>query len=218
MNAAPQDIANVRDITAKNTVKKRKKRKKRVGRTAQTFIAVATVMLALIILFTAAAAGVIYLIYDSTSDSSGLYSLKLTKNGKTVKTVSAEAANNVYGLYVPYSAISQIADISVAGDDKKINLVCLPSQSMITCTDDSTQIYVNGSSARLSIPVMFTENDYLLPIELFQNFVFGIDVEMGENGVCTLSRNDDSGDIRLKMSPVSDMQKAYFPESYKKYE
>ncbi len=210
MNGMPQDTAVVK--------KPVKKRKKRFGRTAQTFAAVAVVMLTLIILFTAAGAGIIYKIYDSTSENSGLYSLKLTKNGKTIKTVSASAANNVYGLYVPYSAVSQIADISVAGDSRKINLVCLPSQSMITCTDNSTQIYINGSSARLSIPVMFTETDYLLPIELFQNFVFGIDVEFGTNGVCTLARNDASGDIKLKMSPVSEMQKAYFPESYKKYE
>lgn len=199
--------------------KKTKKRKKSSSRTAQTFAAVAIVMLALIILMTAATAGVIYLIYDSTSDRAELYSLKLTKNGKTIKTVSSASANNVYGLYVPYSAVSQIADIGIAGDGVRINLVCLPSQSMITCTDDSTQIYVNGSSARLSVPVMFTENDYLLPIELFQNFVFGIDVSFNEStGICTLSRSDSNGDIRLKMSPVSEMEKTYFPESYKKYE
>ncbi len=197
------------------TTKKRKKH----SRMAETFVTVAITMLVLIIIITALAAGVIYMIYDSASDSSGLYSLRLVKNGKTAVTVSSSSANRVYGLYVPYSAVACIADISIAGDDQKINLVCLPSQSMIACTDNSTQIYVNGSSARLSAPVIFTETDILLPVELFQNFVFGIDVTFDEGThVCKLSRDDDNGDIRLKMSPVSEMQKTYFPESYKKYE
>lgn len=195
------------------------KSKKRRGNTAQVFFAVSVTMLALILLMSAAVAGVIYMIYDSTSQNAGLYSLRLTRNGRTVTSVSAAKANSVYGLYVPYSAISQIADISIAGDGEKASLVCLPKGSILTCFDDSTQIYVNGASARLSIPVMFTETDVMLPIELFQNYVFGIGVTFNEGShVCILSRTDTDGDLKLKMSPTSEMDKAYFPESYKKYE
>jgi len=90
---------------------------------------------------------------------------------------------------------------------------------MLTCKHNSTLIYVNGSAARLSVPVIFVEDDFLLPIEIFENYVFGIDIVYNDKTkVCTLSRTASSPDLRLKMAPTAELTKTDFPESYKFYE
>lgn len=195
----------------------KKKVKKKKRRTGSVFFAVLITFLTLFMLFSLIAALLIAVLFYSGSSSGGLYSVVLRKDGTRTSSISASNANNQYGLYVPYSHISKIADISIVGDDKKITLICLPSGGTVTCSADSTLIYVNGSAARLSAPIMYTGSDWLLPAEMFENYIFGIDVTFDESKhICTIEHSSKS-ELTLKMAGTKEMECPYFPESYKIY-
>ncbi len=197
--------------------KSEKNVKRRKRRTGSVFFAVLITFLTLFLIFSLLSAVLIAVLFYSGTNSNELYSIVLRKDGVRVSSISASNANNSYGLYVPYGRISEIADISIVGDEEKVTLICLPSGGTVTCNADSTLIYINGSAARLSIPVIYSGGEWLLPAEIFENYIFGIQVTFDEDThVCTIEHKSEN-DVTLKMTGIQEMEAPYFPESFKIY-
>lgn len=131
--------------------------------------------------------------FGALPESTTLYALRvLDSDGETrIVSYSVEQANNRYGLYVPYSDLAPLCNFGVAGDSEQVTLY-LPdaggSTGSILCNRDSSLIEINGSSVRLSSPVLFDGDDYLLPVSLFENYLSGLDIAYDdEKQICTLT-------------------------------
>ena len=123
--------------------------------------------------------------FGTLSENTALYSLRvLESDGETrIASYSVEEANNRYGLYAPYSVLAPYCDFGVAGDSEQITLY-LPdaggSTGSILCNRNSSLVEINGSPVRLSAPVLFVGDDYLLPISLFESYLSGLDISYDE--------------------------------------
>lgn len=158
-------------------------------RGAQTLLAILVVAGVLYLLIVLIIALLVWYSFSTPAESPALYSLEIIteSDGKKQTAYSAEEANNSYGLYLRYSDIAPLCEFGVAGDGDKVTLylpgnglVGNPDQESIVLTKNSSLIEVNGNLVRLSAPILFEGEDYLLPISLFENYLLGLTVAYNE--------------------------------------
>lgn len=152
------------------------------------FVAALTYLVLMLII-----ALLIWYSFGTLSENTTLYALRvLDSDGETrIASYSVEEANNRYGLYVPYSVLAPFCDFGVAGDSEQITIY-LPdaggSTGSIRCNRDSSLVEINGSSVRLSCPILFEGDDYLIPVSLFESYLSGLNITYdGEKQLCTLT-------------------------------
>lgn len=162
-------------------------------RGAQMLLAILFVAAVIYVVLVLIIAFVVWYSFGSLSENTTLYALRVMgSDGETrIATYSVEQANNRYGLYVPYSALAPYCDFGVAGDNERVTIY-LPdaggSTGSILCNRDSSLVEINGSSVRLSSPVLFQGDDYLLPVSLFENYLSGLDITYNdETQLCILT-------------------------------
>jgi len=159
----------------------------------QQIAAVLLLLLTLYLLINLAVFGILLLDFNRQPDEAKPYTLVLRRDKTKVATIDAAQANNEYGLYVPYSKLSMIADLSIMGDNENIIILVRPGNDRIEINNNSSLIYINDNAIRLSKPVIFQLNDYLLPIELISNYIDGITIAFDDkNSTCTLTRSTQS--------------------------
>lgn len=131
--------------------------------------------------------------FGTLSENTTLYALNiLDSDGETrIASYSVEEANNRYGLYIPYSDLAPLCGFGVAGDSEQITIY-LPdaggSTGSILCNRDSSLVEINGNSVRLSSPILFEGDDYLLPVSLFESYLSGLNIAYNdEKQLCTLT-------------------------------
>lgn len=183
-NAAPQAVP----VRQPKPVKRKASRAKK-----QQIAAVLLLLLTLYLLINLAVFGILFLDFNRQPGETISYSLVLRRDKTKVATVDAAQVNNEYGLYVPYSKLSLIADLSIMGDSENVLIIVRPGNDRIEINNNSSLIYINDNAIRLSKPVIFQINDYLLPIELISNYMDGISITYDDkNSTCTLSRSTQS--------------------------
>lgn len=162
--------------------------------------------------------GFLYFSFNKKPEEAKIYSLQVKLDNKKLAVLDVNEANNAYGLYIPFRSLSLIGDLSIMGDNQSISVIVRPSGDTIECSKDSSLIYINDNAVRLSSPVLFELTDYLLPIEIVEEYMLGIDITYDDNtGVCTLSRETDGEDLSLKISFPTELERTYFPDEYKYY-
>ncbi|PKM63191.1 MAG: hypothetical protein CVU97_01265 [Firmicutes bacterium HGW-Firmicutes-21] len=182
----------------------------------QRIIAVLILLLTLYIVISLLIAGFIYFSFNKVSNNTQLYSLQLKYDGKRVHSFETTEVNNSYGLYVPFGKLSEICELSIVGDSETVIIIIRPNGGSIVCKNNSSLVYINDNSVRLSSPILFGSDDYLIPVELVKTYMIGIDITYDDdNMICVISRNADDENITLKMLLPTELDKTYFPDSYK---
>lgn len=173
--------------------KKRRGLSAKEKRGAQMLLAILFVAAIIYVVAVLIIAFFIWYSFGTLPENTTLYSLRVfDSDGETrIASYSVEEANNRYGLYVPYSALASRCSFGVAGDSEQVTLY-LPDAAggtgSILCNRDSSLVEINGSSVRLSAPVLFEGDDYLLPISLFESCLSGLDVSYDdEKQICSLT-------------------------------
>lgn len=191
----PQQAPHNPPSKAKQKPAPKQKRSLSAGekRGAQMLFAILFVAAAIYVVIVLIIALFIWYSFGTLSENTTLYALRvLDSDGETrIASYSVEEANNRYGLYVPYSTLAPSCGFGVAGDGEQITLY-LPdaggSTGSILCNRDSSLIEINGNSVRLSSPVLFEGDDYLLPVSLFESYLSGLDITYDdEKQLCTLT-------------------------------
>ncbi len=166
-------------------------------RGAQTLLAILFVAGVLYVLIVFIIALLVWYSFSTPAESPTLYSLQVVteSNDQRRASYSAEEANNSYGLYLRYSDIAPLCEFGIAGDGDRITLylpgnglVGNPDQECIVLSRNSSLVEVNGNLVRLSSPVLFEGDDYLLPVSLFETYLLGLDVKYDqEENLCTIT-------------------------------
>ena len=177
--------------------KKKRRLTESEKRGAQTLLAILTVAAGIYLLVVLIRALLVWYSFSTPSESPTLYSVRVVteSDGKRQASYSAEEANNSYGLYLRYSDIAPLCEFGIAGDGDRITLylpgnglVGNPDQECIVLSKNSSLIEVNGNLVRLSAPVLFEGDDYLLPISLFETYLLGLKVDYDqENNLCQIT-------------------------------
>ena len=181
----------------KQTPKQMPKQKRSLSagerRGAQMLLAILFVAAILYMIFVLISAFFVWYSFGTLSENTTLYALRvLDSDGETrIASYSVEEANNRYGLYVPYSVLAPHCSFGVAGNSEQVTLY-LPdaggSTGSILCNRDSSLVEINGNSVRLSAPILFEGDDYLLPVSLFESYLAGLDVTYNdEQQLCILT-------------------------------
>lgn len=179
--------------------KKRRKKKKKSGNGAQ-IMAVLVVLLAFYLVFSLFIAGLILYSFKETADNTEIYSLNVVYDERILHKMPAETANTDYGLYIPFEYLSEIAAFGLAGDGDIATLFIMGTDNRIECTKNSSLIIINGNPVRISAPILFDNNDYLIPVTLIENFVTGIDVTYNEEKmICSISSDLGKSNVSLKL-------------------
>lgn len=162
-------------------------------RGAQMLLAILFVAVVFYVILMLIIALFIWYSFGTLSESTTLYSLRvMDSDGETrIASYSVEEANNRYGLYVPYSVLAPLCGFGVAGDSEQVTLY-LPdaggSTGSILCNKDSSLIEINGNPVRLSSPILFQGDDYLLPVSLFESYLSGLEITYDdEKQICSLT-------------------------------
>lgn len=160
-------------------------------------------------------AGFIYFSFNNNSNNAELYSVKICLDEERLYSFEPKEVNNAYGLYVPFQKLCSICDFTIVGDSENINILVRPSGDAVKCKNNSSLIYVNDNAVRLSSPILFQSNDYLIPIELIETYIVGVDVEYNEDKyLCSISRKSEDN-VELKILLPNELEKTYFPKEYK---
>ena len=226
-----EETKNIKPIKQKNTasprptpprkaakVMKRKKYKPSPAK-RQRVLAVMVLLLTMYTLLSLLLGGFLYFSFNKEPKNAQVYSLQLKYDGKRVYSFDKAEANNAYGLYVPFEKLSAICDLGIIGDSESVIILVRPDGGSIECKSNSSLIYVNDNAVRISSPVLFGPDDYLIPVELIKTYMMGIDVTFDDEAMlCVISRTSDSEDITLKMLLPTELEKTYFPDSYKTYQ
>ncbi len=179
--------------------KKPVKKKKKSGNGAQ-IMAVLIVLLAFYLVFSLFIAGLIFYSFNETADNTEIYSLNVVYDERILHKMDAETANTDYGLYIPFEYLSEIASFGLAGDGDVATLFIMGTDNRIECTKNSSLIIINGNPVRISSPILFENNDYLIPITLIESFVTGIDVTYNEEKmICSVSSDLGKSNVSLKL-------------------
>lgn len=191
---SPQTKKTPRD---KQPSKKRSRLTESEKRGAQTLLAILTVAFGIYLLIVLIIALLVWYSFSTPSESPTLYSIRVVteSDGKRQASYSPEEANNSYGLYLRYSDIAPLCEFGIAGDGDRITLylpgnglVGNPDQECIVLSKNSSLVEVNGNLVRLSAPVLFEGDDYLLPVSLFETYLLGLDVDYDEEeNLCTVT-------------------------------
>lgn len=197
--AAPQKSAPKRKPPAKQAPQKKQGRRLTAGekRGAQTLLAILFVAGVLYLLTVLIIALFVWYSFSTPAESQTLYSLRIVtgEDGTRKASYSVEEANNSYGLYLRYSDLAPLCGFGVAGDGDRVTMY-LPSDTAVGNTEldsivffrNSSLIEVNGNHVRLSSPILFEGDDYLLPVSLFEGYLNGLEITYnGEDNICTIT-------------------------------
>ncbi len=195
----------------------RKKRKRRAS-TVSSVLAVLIVFLAFYTAISLFVAGlVVYSFYD-TAENTEIYSINVLYDERKLYSIDAETANNEFGLYIPFDYLAEIGSFGLAGDGENVTLFIIGTENRIECTKNSSLIIINDNPLRISAPILYEDDQYLIPVMLLENYINGIDVTYDtEKMVCSVSSGVSKSDVTLKLLLPEDMDAAYFPDSYKYY-
>ena len=165
----------------------------REKRGAQMLLAILFVAAVIYVVLVLIIAFFLWYSFGTLSNNTTLYALRVMESdGETrIASFSVEEANNRYGLYIPYSTLAPLCDFGIAGDGEQVTIY-LPDAGgrigSILCHRDSSLVEINGSSVRLSAPVLFEGDDYLLPVSLFESYLSGLDVSYDDDKqICSLT-------------------------------
>lgn len=193
-----------------------KKRKRRTS--ASSVIAVLIVFLTFYAVLTLLTAGLILYSFHNTAESDDIYGINIIYDETKLFTMEAADANNEYGLYVPFEYLAEIGSFGLAGNGDDVTLFIIGTDNRIKCTKNSSLVVINENPVRISAPVLYEENEFLIPVMLIENYINGIDVTYDtENMMCNISSDLNKNDVALTLLLPDDMEEAYFPESYKYY-
>lgn len=128
------------------------------------------------------------LVLYRTEKSENAMSLKVTyQDGKS----SAYDADDVYfndTLYIPYTELDNLCDFIITGDKDRITLIVRTGDDYCTLYNNSQFMYVGNVPFRLTAPVVFSDDDYYIPIEVIENYMVGLDIVYdNDKDICTVS-------------------------------
>lgn len=103
--------------------------------------------------------------------------LQVQYTENTKKNYSADSVFIGDALYVPYDAFSKLCPAVITGDSDKITIILSSGNDYCTLYKDSRFIYIGNVQFALNAPVLFMENDYYIPFEVFDKFTNGISIE-----------------------------------------
>ena len=143
----------------------------------ETLLVIAVLSLILYVVLMLLIAFFVWYSFSTPGTGASLYSLTAVdaETEKTLFSYTAARANNSYGLYLSYRDLAQYCDFGIAGDDSQVTLF-LSEKDSIVCYRNSSLLSVNGNTVRISAPVLFEEDDYLLPVSLFESYLTGVTV------------------------------------------
>ncbi len=206
--------AREKDAIVKKAAKKRRRRRNKFAQ----IMAVLIVFLAFYLAISLFIVLSIYYSFNTTAKNTEIYSLNVVYDETVLYKMDAQEANNEYGLYIPFSYLSEIGAFGIAGDGEDITLFLIGTDNRIECTKNSSLVVINDNPIRISAPILYEENEYLIPIVLVENYINGIDVLYDdEKMVCSVSSDLGKADVELKLLLPEDMDGAYFPDEYKYY-
>lgn len=209
-NVTPRE----KDAIVKKAAKKRRRRRNKFAQ----IMAVLIVFLAFYLAISLFIALSIYYSFNSTAKNTEIYSLNVVYDETVLYKMEAQEANNEYGLYIPFSYLSEIGAFGLAGDGEDVTLFLIGTDNRIECTKNSSLVVINDNPIRISAPILYEENEYLIPIVLVENYINGIDVIYdNEAMICSVSSDLGKTDVELKLLLPEDMDGAYFPDEYKYY-
>lgn len=158
-------------------------------RGAEMFLAITLLSFALYVILMLLIVFFVWYSFSTPSSGASLYSLEAVdaETDKKLFSYSAGRANNSYGLYLSYQDLSQYCDFGIAGDATQVTIY-LSEKDSIVCYRNSSLLSVNGNTVRISSPVLFEEDDYLLPVSLFETYLTGVTVTYDTSSkVCRVS-------------------------------
>ncbi len=204
-------------LTQKQMRSAAKKRRRRGGIAGA--IAVFIVFLAIYLVFILFGGGILLYSFYSTPKNEDVYSLSVIYDENLLHNMNSDEANNEHGLYIPFEYLAEIGSFGLAGEGDDVTLFIIGTENRIKCTKNSSLVVINNNPIRISSPILFEEDDYLIPVSLLENYVNGIDVTYDtEKMVCKVSSDLNKADVSLKILLPEAMEAAYFPESYKYYD
>ncbi len=188
-----------RDFERRNRIKEVKKnRRQMVCAVMVVFLTFYSVISLVIVLY-------YYISFNSTPSETVLYSVSMVnQKGKTVAAASVSQSNKAYGLYVSLTDLDTLCSLSVAGDGEKLTIMLRKSGEILECFTNSSFMYVNGNPARLSIPILYENYEYYLPVELLEQYFIGVDIKYIK-GKCVMSLAEGTDtvlELKLKSQPV----------------
>lgn len=203
-------------LTAKEKQIAARKRRRKVS--VSSVLAVLIVFLLFYAVLMLFVAGAVLYSFHSSSDNDDIYSIDIFYDETKLYTLDTDEANNEYGLYIPFEYLAEIGSFGLAGDGDDVTLFIIGSDNRIKCTKNSSLVVINDNPIRISAPILYEDDDYLIPVVLLENYINGIDVTYdNEDMVCSISSDLSKNDVALKLLLPEDMEAAYFPESYKYY-
>jgi hypothetical protein len=183
---------------------------------AQTLLAILFVAGVLCLLIILIIAVCVWYSFSTPSESTALYSLRIVTEDGNIKRAaySSSEANNSYGLYLRYSDIAPLCGFGIAGDEETVTLY-LPGEGLVGSTElesivfhrNSSLIVVNGNNVRLSAPILFEGDDYLLPVSLFETYLTGLTVEYDEEELLCLVTVPERLSFSLKLHKPTEAPK-----------
>ncbi len=194
------------------------KRKSRNSGAFTQFLAYFIVFLAFYIALSLLVGALIIYSFNDTAKNTEIYSINIVYGEKTLHKMEAREANNEFGLYVPFSYLTEIGSFGIAGDGDDLTLFIIGTDNRIECTKNSSLIVINDNPIRISAPVLYEEGEYLFPVVLLENYINGIDVSYDDDKmVCSVASDIGKTNVALKLLLPEEMEKSYFPDSYKYY-
>lgn len=91
-------------------------------------------------------------------------------------TYSADSVFIDGTLYVPYEGFSKLCPAVITGDSNQITIILSSGNDYCTLHKDSRFIYIGNVQFALDAPVLFMNNDYYIPFEVFDNFINGLNI------------------------------------------
>lgn len=107
--------------------------------------------------------------------------------------------------YVSAAGLSKLYDFTLAGDKNQVTLHFHNIGQSLSLYKDSSAVVINGSTVRLSAPIIFTD-DYYIPLELIRYYFYGVIIKYDSaKDVTVLSRQagDDSFTLNLHAPEIT---------------
>ena len=194
-NSAPEAKKNTgrSGAAGKGKANPEKQKKSRLSpkekRGIETLLVIVVLSLALYVVIMLVLGLFIWYYFATPATSASLYSITAVDAETETRlfSYSAGRANNSYGLYLSYKDLANYCDFGIAGDDSQVTIFFSEKDSIV-CYKNSSLLSVNGNTVRISAPVLFEEDDYLLPVSLFESYLTGVEVTYDTaNKVCRIA-------------------------------
>ena len=119
--------------------------------------------------------GAVFSMYFRSEEPDILTLQVLDTKGNVLSTSEGDKfiINNVP--YISATELSYLYDFTLAGDKTRVSLHFHNADESLSLTKDSTAVSINGSSVRLTAPIIFTD-DYYIPLELIRNYFNGVTI------------------------------------------